>query len=444
MKVPKRIARAFVRLVLFLVVTIITISCWYRLSSPTSVDEAKTPISPNLVRKPIPTDPITWNQLQKKLVPPSKPFNGDPPNPKEITEQNYVKLFNIMDKPIGLPKVNNLVEPPADPDNYERTNATLMILARNRDSGAIVFTMKQIEAHFNKKFHYPYVFLSDTKFTNRFKKRVQLYTSSKCYFELIDQKDWKQPDTIDKNKQNVGMLKLAKENVAYARKLSYHNMCRYYSRGFYNHPRMRQFKYYWRFEPGTKYYCDIDYDVFKFMRDNEYTYGFALSLYDIRQSIKTLWPKTLDFVKDHMDYINPNGAFSWLVYDLQKPKNVRCTDGYSTCHFWSNFEIGDMDFFRDKPYSDWVEYLDQSGGFYYERWGDAPVHTLGLSLFEDKNKIHWFRDFGYTHNPYTNCPASDKCSKCIPGKFSYTNLRSENCLATWWDLEMDDAEKGIY
>ena len=33
---------------------------------------------------------------------------------------------------------------------------------------------------------------------------------------------------------------------------------------------------------------------------------------------------------------------------------------------WSNFEIGDLDFWRGEAYTKFVEFLDKKGGFYYE------------------------------------------------------------------------------
>ncbi len=33
---------------------------------------------------------------------------------------------------------------------------------------------------------------------------------------------------------------------------------------------------------------------------------------------------------------------------------------------WSNFEIGDLDFWRGEAYSKYFEYLESKGGFYYE------------------------------------------------------------------------------
>ena len=33
---------------------------------------------------------------------------------------------------------------------------------------------------------------------------------------------------------------------------------------------------------------------------------------------------------------------------------------------WSNFEIGDLNFYRGEAYMKYFEFLDQAGGFYYE------------------------------------------------------------------------------
>ena len=38
----------------------------------------------------------------------------------------------------------------------------------------------------------------------------------------------------------------------------------------------------------------------------------------------------------------------------------------SRASVWSNFEIGDLDFWRGEAYTKFVEFLDEKGGFYYE------------------------------------------------------------------------------
>ena len=42
---------------------------------------------------------------------------------------------------------------------------------------------------------------------------------------------------------------------------------------------------------------------------------------------------------------------------------------------WSNFEIGDLDFWRGEAYSKFVDFLDSKGGFYYE----VSLRTSGFA-----------------------------------------------------------------
>jgi hypothetical protein len=70
---------------------------------------------------------------------------------------------------------------------------------------------------------------------------------------------------------------------------------------------------------------------------------------------------------------------------------------------WSNFEIGALDLWRGEAYSKFFDFLDEQGGFYYERWGDAPVHSIGAALFANKDQIHFFNDIGYRHEPFQVC-----------------------------------------
>jgi alpha 1,2-mannosyltransferase len=64
--------------------------------------------------------------------------------------------------------------------------------------------------------------------------------------------------------------------------------------------------------------------------------------------------------------------------------------------------------------------LDQDGGFFYERWGDAPVHSIGAALTLKKEEIHFFNDIAYYHVPFTHCPTGDNLRldlgcHCDPG-----------------------------
>ncbi|CAI4037433.1 hypothetical protein SMKI_02G3080 [Saccharomyces mikatae IFO 1815] len=370
-------------------------------------------------------------------------------DPNEVLADNKELYDEFLATEISEPKVKNLVRS-GDPLSG-KAKGTILILVRNVDLKKIISSIQQLEEEYNKNFGYPYTFLNDEEFTDEFKDGIRkiLPQDRLIEFGTIDPNDWNMPDDIDRKKYEEEMDKLDKEKIQYAKKESYHNMCRFYSKEFYHHPLLSKYKYVWRLEPDVSFYCKIKYDVFQFMSMNDKIYGFVLNLYDSPQTIRTLWTSTMHFVEEHPDYLNANGAFGWLKDNSQNPDNYEYTQGYSTCHFWTNFEIVDLDFLRSEPYEQYMQYLEEKKGFYYERWGDAPVRSLALALFADKSRIHWFRDIGYSHFPYTNCPTcpsdSDRCNgNCVPGKFTALDLDHQNCQAAWIRHSMTDEEIDMY
>ena len=70
--------------------------------------------------------------------------------------------------------------------------------------------------------------------------------------------------------------------------------------------------------------------------------------------------------------------------------------------FYNNFELSKVSFWYSEAYQTYVDYIDKAGGIYYNRWGDAPIKSIGLSLFMPEKKIHHFNDIGYHHQGYYN------------------------------------------
>ncbi|RQM04604.1 hypothetical protein DH86_00004345, partial [Scytalidium sp. 3C] len=289
-----------------------------------------------------------------------------------------------------------------------RVNASLISLVRNSELEGIIDSMRQVEAVWNSKFNYPWTFFND---------------------------HWDVPEWIDEEKFKAAAQVMKAKLVKYASKMSYHQMCRWFSGFFYKHPALKDFRYYWRVEPNIKLFCDIDYDVFRYMQDNNKTYGFTINIYDDPNTIPSLWPETLKFIAEHPEAVSPRNSMDWLTDSSLRPDVNMKANGYSTCHFWSNFEIGDLDFWRSPAYEAYFEHLDRAGGFFYERWGDAPVHSVALGLFEETSKIHWFRDIGYQHTVFSNCPDSPKCRGCRPNRLAPLAfwLNKEDCRVNWFN-----------
>lgn len=87
--------------------------------------------------------------------------------------------------------------------------------------------------------------------------------------------------------------------------------------------------------------------------------GWTIALLELEETIPTLWSTVKSYMKEYPELVPKNNLMDFVSND----------GGYSynLCHFWSNFEIGDLNFLRSEAYSTFFDYLDKAGGFFYER-----------------------------------------------------------------------------
>ncbi|PPQ78267.1 hypothetical protein CVT25_011726, partial [Psilocybe cyanescens] len=300
-----------------------------------------------------------------------------------------------------------------------KANAAILMLARNSDLNGVVTSVKQMEDRFNKKFRYPYIFLNEQPFEDAFVKRVTELTDAEVKFGIIPREHWVQPDEIDEAKATASRDRMVQSNIIYGGPSIYYQspdteICVASILFFYRHELVQPLQYYWRVEPDVKFFCDLDYDPFLLMEDQNKMYGFNIALYEFQATIPTLWSAVKEFMDKNPELIAPNNAMGFL--------SDNGGTSYNLCHFWSNFEIANLDLWRSPAYTKFFDFLDKKGGFYYERWGDAPVHSMAASLFLNKTQLHFFNDIGYRHEPFEHCPQGEshkrgKCSCDSPDNF---------------------------
>ncbi|KAI9146180.1 alpha-1,2-mannosyltransferase [Paraphysoderma sedebokerense] len=279
-----------------------------------------------------------------------------------------------------------------------KVKAAIVILVRNQELEALIPTLKQFESKFNSRYAYPYVFLNDVEFTEEFKRKTKALTTARTIYGLIPKEHWGYPNWVNQTYAKECREKMAKEQVIYGGSESYRHMCRFNSGFFYRHPLLDEFDYYWRVEPGVEYFCNLDYDPFAYMAQNNKMYGFTIALFEYNNTIPSLWKTTREFMDKHPEHIPSENALKFIWNEAN--------GNYNLCHFWSNFEIGDLRFYRSQRYMDYFNFLDKTGKFFYERWGDAPVHSIAAAMFLHPSQIHFFEDIGYKHAPFTHCPLS--------------------------------------
>lgn len=208
-----------------------------------------------------------------------------------------------------------------------RMNATFVTLARNGDVWEIAESIRQMEDRFNHKYNYDWVFLNDKPFDDDFKRVTTNLVSGTAKYGLIGEEHWSFPEWIDTDKAAAVRKDMSERKIIYGDSVSYRHMCRFESGFFFEQPLMLEYEWYWRVEPSVKFFCDVDYDAFKFMADNNKKYSFVLSLFEYVETIPTLWDSVKKFIKEKPEYIVKGNSMSFISDD----------GGYSYnhCHFVS-------------------------------------------------------------------------------------------------------------
>ncbi|KAI1499616.1 glycolipid 2-alpha-mannosyltransferase [Biscogniauxia marginata] len=296
-----------------------------------------------------------------------------------------------------------------------RENAAIVMLARNAEVQKARRSVESLERRFNQWFKYPIVFLNDEPWSDEFIETLNASTSAPTSFELIPKEEWSFPSWMDREDARASIQRQGEQGILYAGKETYHHMCRFFSGYFYQVEALRKYKWYWRLEPDVEFSCSITYDPFVEMARHNKVYGFTISLWEEKRTCPSLFRKVADW-KEAQDI--PSTSLwkasidaSWIPWPFRSSlrwfsHRDRYGDGWNLCHYWSNFEIADLDFFRGAQYQNLYQKLDRDGGFYYERWGDAAVHSLAVNMLAKPEQVHHFADFGYRHDWYYQCPAN--------------------------------------
>lgn len=231
-------------------------------------------------------------------------------------------------------------------------------------------------------------------------------------------------------------------------------------------------------------------DPFLKMIENNKTYGFTIAVKELRETVPNIFRYASAYKR--LNNITSQGLWEMFVEPQDPveepemdPKNPplpeeimqsdpkrnslpdidpEAMEGekYNMCHFWSNFEIARLDWFRSKEYNDFFEMMDHSGGFWMERvnifyprcfaytdisqWGDAPIHSLAAGALLAPSDIHYFRDFGYRHTTIQHCPANAPARQLPREPYFEMGMDDEKKRVEedeYWAMWDEEAENGV-
>ncbi|KAK7418788.1 hypothetical protein QQZ08_011111 [Neonectria magnoliae] len=308
---------------------------------------------------------------------------------------------------------------PSDP----APRAALVTLAYDFDLPAMIFSMRQLEDQFNSRYRYHWIFFSTRELSEDFKRLTSNATSATCIYEVIPDEHWNVPGLVDHDRHCTSPHDELDYGVGLEAPVDTRQRYRWNSGLFASEKRLKDYDWFWRIEPGTQLTHDINFDVFRFMRDNGIKYGFhrdALA----ETNLRALSPQVRSFIDKHPDLLHEEADVSWLFdnsyaeawssgmkededsLDHEGSCKLRQRDGFDeidggddmmisslTSAFTSwisgiypTFEIGSLALFRNPNHAAFFEHLD-SADFYHHPFKDVPVRTLSASMFLPRQSI---------------------------------------------------------
>ncbi|KAL4853975.1 Glycolipid 2-alpha-mannosyltransferase 1 [Chlorella vulgaris] len=323
----------------------------------------------------------------------------------------------------------------------DKPRACILILARNSDLDGVLRSVKQLERRFNAQpsAQYPYCYLNDEPFSNEFRAVAAAATVAPAFFGLVPAAHWSYPPHINTTLA-AELRSAARRRMPYGGSESYRFMCRYFSGFFFDHPLLEGFEWYWRVEPEVHFMCDlpgISHDPFRHMQANNQSLAWTIVMEEVPSTIPSLWPTMQRWLAANPHHVVAGNMLPAILEDsdaaqigdeaaavddrgdaagydsrhalpLLRPQRQLYSSPrfkFTGCHFWSNFEVGRLAFFRSAGYRSFFQHLDSDTGFFYERWGDAPVHTLAAAALLTPEQVYFARDIGYKHGSWSYCPS---------------------------------------
>ena len=274
-------------------------------------------------------------------------------------------------------------------------NACILAMIQEKDIEQFGHNMRMLELNFNSKYNYPYVILNQVPLSNEFKLAIRSFTSANVEFGVIPAHHWTVPDWVDLRRLNESLV-----DIGF--RLEYRHMCRYMSGFFFDHPLTLKYDYYMRIDRDSEFPCPFTYDPLQRLVDERLSYGFVKTSFEMNWTMPTLWQSVRDWHQKSLYSRPKNNSLNFLS------DNNGESLSWMMCIMYNNFELAAFSIFRNETYRSFFEHLDKAGGFYHERWGDAPIHTYYVATMLERAEMSFFTDIRYLHQKQALYPRLQK------------------------------------
>ncbi|KAJ4488223.1 nucleotide-diphospho-sugar transferase [Lentinula aciculospora] len=315
--------------------------------------------------------------------------------------------------------------------------AIFMLVSPSRIHQAII-ALLNVENRFNRRLQYSYVLFTASEeesamINEEERRKIDWITQGRAKLAVLNKESWDVPESYDKSRVNDSLHTIGFSS-------GYRSMCRFYSGFFWKHHALAQYDWLWRLDTDIEFHCDIPYDPIQRMIDGGALYGFVQINADAVWVQPSLAGNVSEFLFDYYNThpsssdsavsignsglplavpIDVNHGFVWHSKEgIEKALGGEAgSKEWTKMCMYNNFEISHRSIWESEIYTAFFKHLDRAGGFFYERWGDSPVHSFGIAMALRKDQVMQFRDMGYQHQGWAyECAQLDRCT-CLRDEF---------------------------
>jgi len=280
---------------------------------------------------------------------------------------------------------------------YNHKKTVIVYLAMNtskdetygRDSRSMLEqSLDSLYLYYNNEFKHDIIIFYDNKFPFLMSDQEEIKKGrSEIKFHLLEGDLWSPPKCQTLVHSDPTTWICPKFSVGYR------NMMRWYGILIYKYLKSIGYDWYMRMDDDSLLHSKINYDLFKFMVDNHYEYGFRAYCNDSIYVSNGLIEYCNDYCKLH--HITPTFLHRHTLYHT-------CTEsrGYNVLGYYNNFLISKIDFWMREDVQHFLNDFDNTGYQYTKRWNDLISQAVTIQIFMERHKIKHFNDFCYEHTTF--------------------------------------------
>ena len=281
---------------------------------------------------------------------------------------------------------------------YNKDKTVIVYLAMNtvkdesygRDSRTMLETsLDSLYMNYNNEFKHDIIIFYDNKYPFTESDIRDICKDRKeIRFQLIPAELWCPPECEEiKNNPNP------KNWIDPKFSIGYRNMMRWYGILIYKYLVDLGYEWYMRMDDDSLIHSRIEYDLFKFMYNNQYEYGFRSYCNDgLGVSLGLI-----EFCKEYCDRNDIKPVFL-NRYGLNN--EISTTRKHNILGYYNNFLISKLSFWMRDDVQKFLQSYDNSGYQYTRRWNDLISQAVTVQIFMDRKKVYHFNDWCYEHTTF--------------------------------------------